>query len=173
MKLLSCLAAGLFFCSCSVRAKSVALKAGDCRSAPTALISRSSDWARIYSPYVEICPVRNAMGKTVLSVLVFRLDKADANGFFEGKPDQLPIPRPIILDNDGHKIGQIRDSFPETLPGRTQIFFSNWHDGFPHYVRTHLIDAPPCDFPYDQPSLNWNEKQHRYMEDRAVYEGDC
>jgi hypothetical protein len=79
-------------------------------------------------------------------------------------------PNPYILDSDGRELGRISDAFPSGgFPSRTDLFFSQWVDGFPHHITVKVFNARAMG-DYIAPPLQWNTRTKTYDQ---IGKGTC
>lgn len=101
-------------------------------AAPKLLETLGADWQAV-SGYVQDCPVLGPDGKTALSVAVVRIDRMQANRWFD-KHAEPRRPLPVILDNASRNIGKLPEGFPADLPGALQVTFKDWSGGLPSRI---------------------------------------
>jgi hypothetical protein len=109
------------------------LAAGACRpAAPALLAGLGADW-RDVTGYVQDCPVPGPDGKIALSVAVVRIDRMQADHWFDTHHDPR-IPLPVVLDGESHVLGKLAEGFPADLPGALRVTFKDWRDGMPSRI---------------------------------------
>jgi len=118
---------------------------------------------------VQVCPLYGWDGKLAWTLLTLRYDlmeddvdnEADIYKIDPKTGASVPFPFPKILDPSGKQVGELSEAFPSSVPGRTYVTASVWHNNLPYRIDIHLVDTPPRGT-YDAPSLFWNENTHRY-----------
>jgi hypothetical protein len=71
-------------------------------------------------------------------------------------------PNPYIVDSNGHELGRISTAFPtHESPSHTDLFFSQWVDGFPHHITVKVFNAWALG-DYIAPPLQWNTRTKTY-----------
>ena len=109
------------------------LNAGLCHTAaPKLLQTLGAEWQAL-SNYMQDCPVPGPDGKTALSIAVVRIDRMQADRWFDPHRDPH-IPLPVILDDESRVIGKLPEGFPADLPGALQVTFKDWSGGLPSRI---------------------------------------
>jgi hypothetical protein len=70
-------------------------------------------------------------------------------------------PKPYIIDSNSRELGRISDAFPSEGFGHTDLFFSQWADGFPRRITVKVFNAGVSG-DFLAPPLQWNTKTQYY-----------
>lgn len=153
----------VFVCVASTgQAQTVFLRPQDCVRAPASLIPKQREWRPEFRPYIDMCPIRAPNGTIALRLLTFRLDRAKHSGFFSGKPCDLDLPDPVLLDKEGRSVDIIGDA-TLNIPNGVQMSFASWRDGFPWQINVHLNN--PVYGNWETWSDHWDPKKHQFQDD--------
>jgi hypothetical protein len=116
-------------------------------------------------PWAYFCPVAEpTSGKHILTVMTVDIIGADKDGFFKDHIDEdVPLPL-VLLEPSGPILGELPEGFPNDPPGRLQVYFSEWTEGFPH--RIDFFEAGTSALPPHRPPfhLAYNSKAGRFEE---------
>lgn len=143
---------------------------------PENLLALIGVHAKIYAPYLVICPVVNHSGMKVLKILALREDKAAADNhlyFVHGKPwDGVngadlhdaadSVPNPIVLTEDDKVVGTLPEPLFRDGPGVTTVSFGDWKAGRPGRISMRVDDAAVLGS-YCPPALAWDVALGRYV----------
>ena len=139
---------------------SVRLDAGNCQAlSRQQLAGLGPAWPDL-AGYAQRCPVRGPDGRLALTVNIIRLDRAFAADHFRGRTMDA-VPKPVLRDAAGTRIGELPEGFPVDPPGMLQVRFTKWGHGMPHEIR--LFQAGESALaPHALPSLRWDPATRRY-----------
>ncbi len=138
------------------------LEANVCQAAAPALIDTlGRNWAAL-SKYAQNCPVAGPDGRIALSVAVMRIDRMQADHWFDTHHDPR-IPLPVLLDASRHVIGKLPEGFPADLPGALRVTFKGWRGGMPTRIDQYeaFETALP---PHALAAQIWEPANHRYRQ---------
>ncbi|MHB1303883.1 MAG: hypothetical protein ACYCZB_10475 [Acidiphilium sp.] len=181
--------AAILTTSCATATPTTRINPGTCTAVPPSFNKVGRDaiginW-RHYRPFMKLCPVRDASGKTALHVLALVVPAAQKAGDLEwvdGKrwtPDSTqnsdPVPLPIAFDRQNRKVAVLPKNIFPLLPDRGNIVFTNWRNGIPDtiIVSKEFHNLPPNSALQCLPPFLWNAQKRLYQQVNHPVYGAC
>jgi len=118
---------------------------------------------------VQACPVYDTKHRFLWWIMTINLKyeppEADKDPIFHpldpGGFTRRCTPDPYIIDSSNRELGRISDAFPTGGFGHTDVFLSQWVDGFPRHITVKVFNAGVSG-DYVAPALQWNTKTQYY-----------